>query len=655
MHDLMHDLARSVSANAYWNSDQDSVEDVGNRTYHVQIQGGEESSMAQVLGKRPLYLRTFMAQNPSSGLSINLLEVFSELKFLRVLDLSYNHIKEVPTSIGNLILLRYLNLSNNNIEVLPDSITLLSNLQYLNLSFNEEFQELPKKLGNIQNLRDLDLTCGFFESDFRLTHMPSGLSRLTNLRSLSLFVAGDRIGACSIIELEDLKLQGGMAIKFSKNFTNYSCGGRKILKNQDLNALWIEFNNSDRYDKDMLDDLCPNTSLKQLTISNYGSPQFPTWLMESQLPNLVEVNLQNCFSCEHIPSFGNLQFLKKLDLKFISDITHMGAEFHGYGGFPSLQELCLSSMDNLEEWSESHGVDELFPKLQLLQVFDCFKLKSMPRLPTIQHLDISFCSGSLLSCIGRLTSLSVLSVDGMNDMTSLPSDCIRNLTSLKELEIINCRQLQYLPGDEMQHLEMLRSLTIDNCDNLASFPSEVGRLSSLCSLQLSNCPIIILQPQELIQILNSVDEFEIEICNKKVNLLGQLQYLHTLKDLSLCGAHDHRSDNFTFRIPKLSICCCDELKSLMIAEAASHTVLEGICINGISNLTTLPDWLPHLKSLRSLTIEKCPRLERVPRDLKDLPKLSELILINCPQLEGRCERETGEDWPIISHLLTIFI
>ncbi|KAG6515971.1 putative disease resistance protein RGA1 [Zingiber officinale] len=578
MHDLMHDLARSVSVDVYWNSIQDSVEDIGKRTYHLQISKGDLLDMTQVLGKKPLYLRTFMhlytLSRSISCLSINLFEiVFSELKFLRVVDLSYNAIREVPTSIGNLKHLKYLNLSKNNIEVLPDSITLLPNLQYFNLSFNYELKELPKELGNIQNLRDLDL-----QYDLTLTHMPCGLSRLTNLRSLPLFIADDKTSTCSIIELEDLKLHGGMKIKFSKEFKNYSCDGRKILKNKDLNELCIEFNGSKIYDKYMLDDLCPNTSLKKLDIWYYRSPQFPTWLIELQLPNLVEVSLQNCRDCEHIPPFGNLQFLKKLYLQSMTDVTQMGDEFHGYGGFPSLQELFLHGMDNLEEWSESHGVDELFPKLQSLNIFNCPKLKSMPRLPRIQHLKISYCSGSILSCIRGLTSLSVLKVEEMNDMTSLPSGCIRNLTSLTELQITECRQLQSLRGDEMQYLEMLRSFTIESCDNLTSFPSEVEHLSSLCCLRLSDCPSIILKPEELVQILNSVDKYGIR---------------------------------------KLSICYCDELQSLMTTEAASSTVLEELYIDGISNLTTLPDWLQHLNSFRLLSIENCPQLERVPRCLKN--------------------------------------
>ncbi|KAG6498153.1 hypothetical protein ZIOFF_046062 [Zingiber officinale] len=507
-------------------------------------------------------------------------------------------------------------------------------------------------------------------------------------------------------------------------------------------------------------------------VSRYMEDPTTTHLkIAKRILRYIKVCLVNCRVCEHIPPFGNLQFLKKLDLKFISDITHMGAEFHGYRGFPSLRELCLARMNNLEEWSEYHGVHEFFPKLHLLQVSDCCKLKSMPRLPRIQELVISCCNGSLLSCVGRMTSLSVLKVSQMYNMTSLPSGCIRNLTSLTELKITNCIELQSLPGDEMQRLEMLRLLTIERCYNLASFPSEVGRLSSLCSLrlldchciifqpeelvqilnlvhqfqiqicgnevdlrgqlqylhtirelsirgahygftkfkirkgiaklsicccdeleslmtaeptnslleklcidgisnlttlpdwlqhlsslcflQLSGCPSIILQPEELVQILNSVPKFQIQICGNRVNLFGQLQHLHTLRGLSLSGAH-YGSSIYKYleryENSELSICCCDELESLMTADAASSIVLEELYIDGISNLTTLPDWLQHLKSLCHLSIKNCSQLGTLPRGLKNLHMLETLSIINCPQLKRRYEKEIGEDWPTISHV-----
>ncbi|XP_042399255.1 putative disease resistance protein RGA4 [Zingiber officinale] len=153
MHDLMHDLARSVSGDVYWNVKEDLVTDIGNRTYHLLLYVKNLSNAYQALLRKPLYLRTLILSDCYLYLNANLLEIiFSELKFLRVLDLSSNKIKKVPKSIGNLIQLRYLNLSRNNIEVLPNSITLLHNLQYLNLSWNEELQELPKELRSMCNI-----------------------------------------------------------------------------------------------------------------------------------------------------------------------------------------------------------------------------------------------------------------------------------------------------------------------------------------------------------------------------------------------------------------------------------------------------------------------------------------------------------------------
>ncbi|KAG6498182.1 putative disease resistance protein RGA1 [Zingiber officinale] len=626
MHDLMHDLARSVSADVYWNSNQDSVEDIGKRTYHLQIFPRElrNDMFSQVLGKKPLNLRTLILSKCKLDQNANLLEiVFSELKFLRVLDLSNNNIKEVPTSIRNLIHLRYLNVSGNDIEILPNSIILLLNLQYL------------------------------YCNNLRLTYMPRGLSQLSNLRILSFFAAADRTGACSITELEDLKLHGEMTIKFSTNFTNYPRGGRQILKNKHLNQLLFELNGSESNDKDMLDDLCPDTSLKRLSICNYGSRQFPAWLMESQLPNLIEVSLEKCHGCEHIPPFGNLQFLKKLDLCMMNGITQLGAEFHGYRGFPSLQELFLHGMDNLEEWSESDDSNQLLPSLQGLRIFHCPKLKSMPWLARIQRLYIFDCNEGLLSCVGRLTSLSILRVRWMKYMTSLPNGCIRNLTSLTKLKITECNLLQSIPGDEMQHLGTIQSLTIYWCNDLASFPSEVESLSSLRSLRLTKCLHITVEPEILVRILNSLHKFRIEICCEKVNLRGQLQRLHSLGELLISGEHGKFA--FQRKATQLGICCCDDLESLMTTEQAASSVLEDLYIDGISELMTLPDWLQHLRSLRILSIQNCPRLEKVPQGLKDLHMLSDLKLVNCPQLEGRCERETGEDWPIISHVPQITI
>ncbi|KAG6518009.1 hypothetical protein ZIOFF_021410 [Zingiber officinale] len=657
MHDLMHDLARSISEDEYYNDVDDEEKDIQKRTYHIWLKYEEISHTS--LFKMPLYLRTLSLRSCLSFKKAHLLQfVFSKLKLLRVLDLSENGIEEVPTSIGNLIHLRYLTLSGNRIKFLPDAITLLQNLRYLSLIDNP-LQQLPKKLRNMQSLGYLHCDC------YYLTHMPLGLSRLTSLRSLSCYVSDDnRTGSCSITELEDLKLHGNMRIKFSKNSSNYSCGGRKILKNKNFNELSLSFNCSETNDMSMLDDLCPNMNLKKLKISYYGSRQFPTWLMEPQLPNLVEVILNYSYTCEHVPPFGNLQSLRKLAMIRMDNVKRMGAEFHGHGpirGFPSLQELQLEWMRNLEEWSESDGADELFPLLKTLKILNCPKLKTMPRFPTIEFLNLDNCSESLVSCVRRMTSLSHLILEGMKGMTSLPSGCLRNLTSLMRLEILSCNELQFLPRDEMQLLTMVHSLSIEKCNNLTSFPLEMGRLGALRYLCLKNPDNNTLAPNNgspIVQILNSVHEFDIQICGKNVNLLGQLQHLHTLRELTISGSHDTTYGpaimGYIIRA-SLSICCCDELESLMTT-APSTSVLEILGIFDIPNLTILPEWLRHLGSLDMLWIRNCPQLGSLPRGLQELRSLNILRIDGCClQLKRRCKRETGEDWPNISHVSLIRI
>jgi hypothetical protein len=61
--------------------------------------------------------------------------------------------------------------------------------------------------------------------------------------------------------------------------------------------------------------------------------------------------------------------------------------------------------------------------------------------------------------------------------------------------------------------------------------------------------------------------------------------------------------------------------------------------------------MPHLQILRIL---RCPNLKSLPDFLRKTP-LKELTITDNPILKERCERETGEDWPKISHIPNIMI
>jgi hypothetical protein len=44
-----------------------------------------------------------------------------------------------------------------------------------------------------------------------------------------------------------------------------------------------------------------------------------------------------------------------------------------------------------------------------------------------------------------------------------------------------------------------------------------------------------------------------------------------------------------------------------------------------------------------------------PDGVQSLNNLSKLIINNCPNLEKRCEKKRGEDWPKIAHIHNIII
>ncbi|RZR82474.1 hypothetical protein BHM03_00008898 [Ensete ventricosum] len=613
------------------------------------------SSVSEAL-RKPESLRTLLSLKDHLTDAGVLRCVFSKLKLLRVLDLAASDIKKVPESVGKLIHLRYLNLSKTSITELPCSITLLQNLQYLILS-RSKLRELPKNLSSMQSLRHLDISgCPF------LTHMPRRFSRLTSLQRLSNYIVGNRDG-CSIRELKDLDLRGDINIEFYVNVSNDSCAGQKILKNkQHLKSLrlhWVDASSDDNVEN-LLDDLCPHARLKRLSISNYGGVKLPAWLADSQIPNLVEVKLINCRNCKSIPQFGNLKFLTELQVNGLESVSRIHADFYGNGevqGFPSLKQFSLYNMPNLKEWSGTEGL-ELFPRLHTLTIGECPRLTAMPRFPRIERLEMQKCNGSLLSSLATLTSLSSLLVYRFLDITSLPVGLFKNLASLRRLNITDCTELESLPVDEMQHLTALEDLTVSGCKGLRSFQLNVERLGALQSLNLRycinlgslpeeglhsltslrslgvvGCRSVTTQPEVIIRSLNSVRErFETEICCSKVNLSGRLQDLGTLRMLRIFGGHVMRPASATvLAATTLSICCCEELSSLM-ATTPSGVLLEDVAIEDCSSLTAIPDWLAELRSLRYLSIRNCPELASLPTVLLDLRLQQGLLIEGCPQL-----------------------
>lgn len=98
---------------------------------------------------------------------------------LVVLDVSYNHIHEIPPQIGQLVLLKEFRASFNKITSLPAEIGRLKRLRVLNVNSNR-LTKLPPELGRLEQLEEINA------SENMLEGIPNSVALCPVLRVLKL-------------------------------------------------------------------------------------------------------------------------------------------------------------------------------------------------------------------------------------------------------------------------------------------------------------------------------------------------------------------------------------------------------------------------------------------------------------------------------------
>ncbi|XP_065627063.1 putative disease resistance protein RGA3 [Quercus suber] len=177
MHDLVHDLALSISKSETLILKEDLGNDI-NHVRHLFIQFNGKIVPRIPFSKGGVKkLRTFISEDVALGIKL------LDFKCLRVLKLYGYTTKELPSSIGQLIHLRLLHLSSTSIEAWPKSITKLYNLQTLIIEFCDYLKELPKDLKKLINLRHI-----------YIKRTPKDIGKLTCLQTLPFFIVGQDAG-----------------------------------------------------------------------------------------------------------------------------------------------------------------------------------------------------------------------------------------------------------------------------------------------------------------------------------------------------------------------------------------------------------------------------------------------------------------------------
>ncbi|XP_010672031.2 putative disease resistance protein RGA3 [Beta vulgaris subsp. vulgaris] len=144
----------------------------------------------------------------------------------------------------------------------------------------------------------------------------------------------------------------------------------------------------------------------------------------------------------------------------------------------------------------------------------------------------------------------------------------------------------------------LRQLTIGRCPNLTTFPA----CPSLEELELYDNKMLWSSFPQNLRIL------KFKYLSNMTSLPEGIQYLSSLQSLEL------------FR--------CDRIKAL-------------------------PEWISCLSSLQSLSIYRCLALKTLPEAMRNLTTLQRLYIGRCRDLEERCKKPNGEDYPKVQHIPSI--
>ncbi|XP_057781451.1 putative disease resistance protein RGA3 [Salvia miltiorrhiza] len=426
MHDLVHDLACSVSSSS--NSTGGS-----SRVRYIILGdnycGDESNRIPKEMAKS---LRTLLIAS-KADISVNFSDLvtskgdisdinfsdlvtskgdisdinFSDLESLHVLHL-HSEVKKLPSSIRKLIHLRDFDISKTSIEVLPDWIGEFLHLQTLRVELRW-LRKLPSTIKYLINLRHLYIN--------EYTELPMGIGRLTSLQTLTHFPVGDENG-CKIEELGSLNnLKGELRILNLKTVHDKEEAWKaNLFKKSELLKLRLEWDRYGRreggtYDEDVLEGLQPHSDLRELEIYNYKGKRFPLWTEKMSvrdapqgswvlLNKLMSLTLSNCDKCEEIPMLGHLPNLKSLWLWGLRNLKCINSSFYGMVNkdtrivFPALEKFTLEHMPKLAEWAEieiSDGSEvKLFPRLQHLEIYMCEQLMSVPSHVSscLQHLEI---------------------------------------------------------------------------------------------------------------------------------------------------------------------------------------------------------------------------------------------------------------------------
>ncbi|KAJ1273931.1 hypothetical protein BS78_05G023400 [Paspalum vaginatum] len=310
MHDLVHDLARSILSEEISTSvPEDATSYTKGYRYFClsNIQGPRKFSPKKVFGNaRAMYVHSDDAIISSNSLK--------KAKLLRSVIADHITSTVVLTAIFEVKNLKYLEMTRLQCEALPEAISDIWSLQAVHLTYSLLIK-LPKSIGKLQKLRTLNV---------------SGCRKLKCLP--------DSIGDCNMLSSIDL-----CNCKVLTDLPN------SIGRNEKLRVLRISCTKIEKLPSSI-------TTLKNLECLDLCSCRELVELPEGigNLQKLQVLNLEDCVGLVELPKgIGNLEKLQVLNLK---RCKKLGGVPRGIGQLSRLQKLGLFVVGEGEKFA---GISEL--------------------------------------------------------------------------------------------------------------------------------------------------------------------------------------------------------------------------------------------------------------------------------------------------------
>uniref|UniRef100_A0ACD6APS7 Uncharacterized protein n=1 Tax=Avena sativa TaxID=4498 RepID=A0ACD6APS7_AVESA len=670
LHDLLHDLSRSVSSKESVNISSVCfrADSIPKSVRHLSItmedkyDGNFKEEMIKLRSKIDIVnLRALMIfREYGETIDEILKDTFKKIEGLRVLYINVRSLEYLPCNFSKLIHLRCLKivLSHVRTEVtLPSTLSRFYHLILLDLRGCRASAKLPKDINRLINLHHL-LTGDELHSSV------SEVGNMKCLKELKKFHVKKEIIGFELCELGKLTELGGelKIYNLEKVATKEEAMKAKLVTKGDLKKLELHWGNgqyrgafSNDLDcttelSDILDGLEPHPNLQSLAIKNQGGGSVGPagWLCgDISLVMLKSIHLEGV-SWVRPPPFGQLLQLESLTLRCVSGLDEIR---HGFCGvtdksFIHLKEIALIDLPEFTEWvgtPNAHSFSRLekincrycpnlcamsflqegcpgtYKSMLTLAIFHCPKL-FLPHTSTVTHIDVpaspwgstgAFEAGSKIPWVQaqlpKMTSLRNLWITGEPSFMSMA--LISNLASLTCLELVDCKNLK---ADGFNPLIAAVSLKEFSVYNPKDGPRSVAA-DLLLELALASSAKLLSPSAGCFQLEHiEVDSISAVLAAPVCSLLAT-----TLQ--TLCFSYDVREESFTE----------EEENALQLL-----TSLRIVSFSNCPGLHSLPQGLQGLSSLNALSVARCPQIQSLP-NWKGLPtSLSHLMVINCPEIRN---------------------